>query len=83
MTSKSSIYYFVDFLGKTWYEEFKRLSYNVPLFETETLQEHRHQVLHVSFSHNGKYFATCSKDGYVMVINCYQIKKNTAEVLSF
>lgn len=28
---------------------------------------HGHQVLHVSFSHNGKMFATCSKDGFVIV----------------
>lgn len=54
-------------LGKTWYEEFKRLFYNVPVIQTETLNDHGHQVLHVSFSHNGKYFATCSKDGYVLV----------------
>ncbi|KAJ3655731.1 hypothetical protein Zmor_014850 [Zophobas morio] len=55
--------------GKTWYEEFKRLCYNVPVVQTETCNEHRHQVLHVSFSHNGKYFATCSKDGYVLLWN--------------
>lgn len=35
--------------------------------QTETLFDHCNQVLHVSFSHNGKYFATCSKDGYVLV----------------
>lgn len=59
--------------GKTsWLEEFKRLAYHIPLVETETLREHSHQVLHVSFSHNGKIFATCSKDGYILVrkINC-------------
>ncbi|XP_044268682.1 F-box/WD repeat-containing protein 5 [Tribolium madens] len=55
--------------GRTWYEEFKRLFDNVPVVQTETLQDHRHQVLHVSFSHNGKYFATCSKDGYVLLWN--------------
>nr|CAI5842867.1 unnamed protein product [Callosobruchus analis] len=53
--------------GKTWYEEYKRLCYNIPIVQTEHLQDHGDQVLHVSFSHNGKYFATCSKDGYVMV----------------
>ncbi|KAJ8673451.1 hypothetical protein QAD02_004713 [Eretmocerus hayati] len=56
--------------GKTsWMGEFKRLAYHIPLVETETLKEHSHQVLHVSFSHNGKMFATCSKDGYVLVWN--------------
>ncbi|KAL7306531.1 hypothetical protein TKK_0001224 [Trichogramma kaykai] len=56
--------------GKTsWLGEFKRLSYHIPLLETETLREHCHQVLHVSFSHNGKMFATCSKDGYILVWN--------------
>uniref|UniRef100_A0A6P7H3C8 F-box/WD repeat-containing protein 5 n=1 Tax=Diabrotica virgifera virgifera TaxID=50390 RepID=A0A6P7H3C8_DIAVI len=51
----------------TKYEEFKRLSYNIPVVHTETLSYHNDQVLHVSFSHNGKYFATCSKDGYVIL----------------
>ncbi|XP_014475307.1 PREDICTED: F-box/WD repeat-containing protein 5 isoform X2 [Dinoponera quadriceps] len=54
--------------GKTsWLGEFKRLAYHTPLIETEILKEHSHQVLHVSFSHNGKMFATCSKDGYIFV----------------
>lgn len=35
---------------------------------TEDLQSaHNNQVLHVSFSHNGRMFATCSKDGFVHV----------------
>ncbi|XP_076238441.1 F-box and WD repeat domain containing 5 isoform X2 [Calliopsis andreniformis] len=54
--------------GKTsWLEEFKRLTYHIPLVETEVLKAHSHQVLHVSFSHNGKMFATCSKDAYIFV----------------
>ncbi|XP_046398451.1 F-box/WD repeat-containing protein 5 [Ischnura elegans] len=54
--------------GKTsWYSEYKRLKYHTPIVETEVLKEHSHQVLHVSFAHNGKMFATCSKDGYIMV----------------
>ncbi|KAL0118943.1 hypothetical protein PUN28_009521 [Cardiocondyla obscurior] len=54
--------------GKTsWLGEFKRLAYHTPLIETEILKEHSHQVLHVSFSHNGKMFATCSKDGHILV----------------
>ena len=56
------------FPGKTcWFEEYQRLWQHTPLLETEVLKGHTHQVLHVSFSHNGKYFATCSKDGYVIL----------------
>ncbi|XP_033226621.1 F-box/WD repeat-containing protein 5 [Belonocnema kinseyi] len=51
----------------SWLGEFKRLTYHTPLLETEVLKDHAHQVLHVSFSHNGKLFATCSKDGYIIV----------------
>lgn len=54
-------------VGNSWYSEFKRLCYRIPIVLTETLTEHANQVLHVSFSHNGKYFATCSKDGYIFV----------------
>ncbi|CAG9814259.1 unnamed protein product [Phaedon cochleariae] len=53
--------------GRTWYNEFKRLCYHIPVVQTETIVDHDDQVLHVSFSHNGKYFATCSKDGYVLL----------------
>ena len=54
--------------GQTsWYREYMRLWRHIPLYETEELRGHTHQVLHVSFSHNGKYFATCSKDGYILV----------------
>jgi len=54
--------------GKTsWLAEYKRLSYHTPVIQTEILREHSHQVLHVSFAHNGQMFATCSKDGYVLV----------------
>lgn len=64
------VFHFFFLQGKTsWLSEFKRLAYHIPLVETETLKEHGHQVLHVSFSHNGKMFATCSKDGWVVVSN--------------
>lgn len=53
----------------SWMAEYKRLTYHTPVVLTEVLDEHTHQVLHVSFAHNGKYFATCSKDGYVLVWN--------------
>lgn len=54
---------------KSWMEEYKRLSYHTPAVESEVLYEHKDQVLHVSFSHKGDMFATCSKDGFVKVWN--------------
>ncbi|CAO1301447.1 unnamed protein product [Diamesa hyperborea] len=53
----------------TWQGEYHRLTDNVPMVLTDILTEHTHQVLHVSFSHNGKLFATCSKDGFIIVWN--------------
>ncbi len=52
----------------SWLSEYKRLTDNVPAILTEDINDaHNHQVLHVSFSHNGEMFATCSKDGCVVV----------------
>lgn len=53
----------------SWYLEFKRLIYNTPRICSEVLCEHRNEVLHVSFSHNGTMFATSSKDGFIFVWN--------------
>ncbi|XP_067001558.2 F-box/WD repeat-containing protein 5 [Anabrus simplex] len=53
----------------SWLSEYKRLSYHTPVVQTEVLEDHSHQVLHVSFAHNGTMFATCSKDGFVLVWN--------------
>ncbi|XP_076657416.1 F-box and WD repeat domain containing 5 [Halictus rubicundus] len=54
--------------GKTsWFEEFKRLTYHIPFIQTEELFRHNREVLHVSFSHNGEMFATCSRDGCIFV----------------
>lgn len=39
----------------------------MPIVLTEVLTKHTHQVLHVSFSNNGKMFATSSKDGWIVV----------------
>lgn len=55
--------------AESWRSEFKRLTDNVPMVMTDVLTNHSHQVLHVSFSHNGKMFATCSKDGFIIVWN--------------
>ena len=60
----------------SWQLEYRRLWLHTPLLETEILKGHTHQVLHVSFSHNGKYFATCSKDGYILVLQKSLNKEN-------
>lgn len=44
-----------------------RLVDETPLVEVEVLHNHADQVLHVSFSHDGNWFATTSKDGFVHV----------------
>ncbi|XP_067139924.1 F-box/WD repeat-containing protein 5 [Centruroides vittatus] len=55
--------------SKSWLSEYKRLTYCTPVVETEILTLHTDQVLHVNFSHDGKLFASSSKDGYVKVWN--------------
>lgn len=57
----------------SWLEEYKRLSYHTPTVCSEVLLDHTHQVLHVSFAHNGTMFATSSKDGFIIV--CINILK--------
>lgn len=54
--------------AESWHSEYRRLTNNVPMVLTDDLNNaHGHQVLHVSFAHNGKMFATCSKDAFVIV----------------
>lgn len=60
-------HYYYSAGAKSWRCEYERLISRIPMVKTDELKEHAHQVLHVSFSHNGKLFATCSKDGYVIV----------------
>ncbi|XP_055375273.1 F-box/WD repeat-containing protein 5-like [Condylostylus longicornis] len=55
--------------ASSWKAEYKRLTFNIPVVLTEVLEQHSHQVLHVSFSHDGKMFATCSKDSSVILWN--------------
>lgn len=52
---------------QSWVQEYKRLLYHTPFVESEVIKEHTDEVLHVSFSHNGKMFATASEDGFIMV----------------
>lgn len=53
----------------SWLDEYKRLHYHVPIVETEVLTEHTDRVFHVCFSHNGKMFVTCSRDGSLKIWN--------------
>ncbi|GFR76643.1 F-box/WD repeat-containing protein 5 [Elysia marginata] len=53
--------------AESWRSEFKRLFYHTPALFQEELKGHKDEVLHVSFSHDGSMFATCSKDGYFKV----------------
>ena len=51
----------------SWHEEYKRLYDQSPVVESEVISSHTDQVLHVSFSHDGRLFATTSKDGFIKV----------------
>lgn len=53
--------------ASSWLGEFQRLYDTIPCVQVATLKEHRDQVLHVSFSHNGYFFSSCSKDCFVKV----------------
>ncbi|XP_037959017.1 F-box/WD repeat-containing protein 5-like [Teleopsis dalmanni] len=55
--------------AESWRSEYVRLACEIPFIQTQSIRGHAHQVLHVSFSHDGDMFATCSKDGYVIVWN--------------
>jgi len=52
----------------SWREEYERLYDGCPVIESEVLRSHTDQVLHVSFSHDGRLFATTSKDGFIKVL---------------
>lgn len=67
MTNSSHKFFFFFVDADDWFGEYKRLVDNAPLVLTEVLTQHTHQVLHVTFSHNGQMFSTCSKDGFVIV----------------
>ncbi|XP_061867643.1 F-box/WD repeat-containing protein 5 isoform X1 [Colius striatus] len=51
----------------SWYDEFRRLYDTIPCVEVQALREHNDQVLHLSFSHSGCLFASCSKDCTVKI----------------
>lgn len=51
----------------SWRIEYQRLCDRTPEVLHQELQGHTDEVLHVSFSHNGRMFATTSKDRHIMV----------------
>lgn len=51
----------------SWRAEYERLCDHTPVLLCEELNEHSDEVWHVSFSHNGRMFATGAKDGGVAV----------------
>ena len=51
----------------SWVQEYKRLFYHTPAIQSEVFKVHKDEVLHVSFSHSGKMFATTSKDSSIKV----------------
>ncbi|VDI82974.1 F-box and WD-40 domain protein 5 [Mytilus galloprovincialis] len=50
---------------ESWRSEYKRLDFHTPIHLSETLTDHDDEVLHVSFSHDGKLFCTTSKDATI------------------
>ncbi|XP_070176327.1 F-box/WD repeat-containing protein 5-like isoform X2 [Littorina saxatilis] len=53
--------------ASSWRAEYRRLYDESPAVLCEEVLGHEDEVLHVTFSHNGEMFATCSKDGLVKV----------------
>ncbi|XP_074613694.1 F-box/WD repeat-containing protein 5-like [Acropora palmata] len=51
----------------SWFEEFKWIHLNTPVLESQVLKRHTDEVLHVSFSNDGKMLASSSKDCKVIL----------------
>jgi F-box/WD-40 domain protein 5 len=49
-----------------WLAEYRRLIEDSPCVLASELRGHSDEVLHVSFSHAGDQFVTCSLDGFVL-----------------
>jgi len=53
--------------AESWREEYVRLVETPPTECVQTITTHKDEVLHVSYSNDGKNFVSCSKDGWVSV----------------
>jgi len=51
----------------SWLLEFQRLYLQTPIVESQILTDHQDEVLHVAFSHDGRLFASSSKDCHAIV----------------
>ena len=50
-----------------WRDEVHKLLHYLPTKCAFTLRKHRDEVLDLEFSHNGRYLATCSRDGTICI----------------
>ena len=68
----------------SWRDECIRLIDHVPSVLVQTLNSHTDEVLHVGFSHDGKEFASCSKDNKVIIwkkfLNGYYMPSETIDM---
>ncbi|KAK3096810.1 hypothetical protein FSP39_003529 [Pinctada imbricata] len=51
----------------TWQEEYKRVTYHVPIELMETCKGHNDEIYHITFSQSGRYFSTVGREGKVFL----------------
>lgn len=69
--------------SSSWLQEFRRLYSETPSIETQILDNHNDEVLHVTFSHNGKLFASSSKDCFAIIWEIVDGKAKVKRSLDF